>query len=117
MMGHTLTTQPPGRKPPVPWRRRARRRWTRPSDAASPAKLFASIPSLPRSALSRLTHAMIDHMDEIDGDPEAEDGDEDRCSGFDDDPACSHAQRGNDYGAGDLDDAEDSYDEEEDRYA
>jgi len=80
MMGHTLTTQPPGRKPPVPWRRRARRRWTRPSDAASPARLFASIPSLPRSALARLTHAMIDRMDEMDGEPDLEpllDDDED----------------------------------------
>jgi len=79
-MGHMLTSTPSGPRRPSPWRRRARRRWTRPCDAASPAKLFAAIPSLPRSALSRLTQAMIDRMDEIDGDPDLEplrDDDED----------------------------------------
>ena len=36
--------------------------------------LLAFIPSLPRSTLSRLTTAMIDRMDQLDPDPDLEDG-------------------------------------------
>ncbi len=57
-----------------PWPRSRRRAWTRPNDLASAPALFAAIPSLPRHELSRLTVAMIDRMDELDGDPDAEDG-------------------------------------------
>jgi hypothetical protein len=39
----------------------------------SATKLLAIMPSLPRSALARLTACMIDRMDEIDGDPDLED--------------------------------------------
>jgi hypothetical protein len=44
----------------------------RPDDLASVTSMFAAIPSLPRAELARLTTRMIDRMDEIDGDPEAE---------------------------------------------
>lgn len=37
--------------------------------------LLAAIPSLPRPILERLTQRLIDHLDEIDGDPDLEDGD------------------------------------------
>jgi hypothetical protein len=37
--------------------------------------LLASVPSLPRALLSRLTARMIERMDELDGDPELEDDD------------------------------------------
>jgi hypothetical protein len=46
--------------------------------------LLASVPSLPRAILSRLTARMIDRMDELDGDTDLE-PDEDRCSAGDDD--------------------------------
>ena len=36
--------------------------------------LLASIPSLPRPLLARLTARLIEHMDELDGDPDLEDG-------------------------------------------
>ena len=48
--------------------------------------LLASVPSLPRAILARLTTRMIERMDELDGDPELE-GDEDCCAAGDDDPA------------------------------
>jgi len=51
------------------WTRANRRR--RPSSARD---MLALIPSLPRSVLSRLTEAMINRMDDIDGDPDLEDG-------------------------------------------
>ena len=34
--------------------------------------ILATIPSLPRAELARLTERMIDRMDEIDGDPDLE---------------------------------------------
>jgi hypothetical protein len=55
------------------WRRRRARPWARPNDLDTANALLALIPSLPRSALSRLTMQMIDRMDEIDGDPDFED--------------------------------------------
>ena len=57
---------------PHPWPRCRRRRWLRPDDLASVSTMFATIPSLPRAELARLTTRMIDRMDEIDGDPDAE---------------------------------------------
>ena len=36
--------------------------------------MLAVIPSLPRPLLARLTAHLIDRMDEIDGDPDLEDG-------------------------------------------
>lgn len=57
--------------------RRRYRPWTRPNDLGSSMTLLAVIPSLPRATLARLTEAMIDRMDEIDGDTELElNGDE-----------------------------------------
>ena len=44
----------------------------------------AVIPSLPRPYLKRLVERAIDRLDEIDGDPDLEDGDEDRCPAGDD---------------------------------
>ena len=59
-------------------RRRRPRRGLRTPDLAL---MLTVIPSLPRSTLSRLTTAMIDRMDEIDGDPDLEDlGDDDEDS-------------------------------------
>ncbi len=46
--------------------------------------LLGTIPQLPRSVLSRLVTQMIDRLDEMDGDPDAEPDDEDRCGGGDD---------------------------------
>lgn len=66
---------PPRRK--ARWRRTRRRSWTRPSDMTWVASMFAAIPSLPRCELARLTEALIDRMDEIDGDPDLEDTRED----------------------------------------
>lgn len=51
-------------------------------DATSLDVLLASVPSLPRALLSRLTARMIDRMDELDGDPDDE-PDEDRCDAGD----------------------------------
>ncbi|MES3084953.1 hypothetical protein O6X71_19385 [Sphingomonas faeni] len=48
--------------------------------------LLASVPSLPRALLSRLTARMINRMDELDGDPDLE-PDEDCCAAGDDDLA------------------------------
>lgn len=47
--------------------------------------LLSAIPSLPRPLLSRLTARLIEHLDQVDGDPDLEDGDEDRCAARDDD--------------------------------
>ncbi|WP_267349397.1 hypothetical protein [Sphingomonas sp. GM_Shp_2] len=79
-MGHTAITPPPAPTKAMPWRRSRRRAWHRMDRLASPHAILAAIPSLPRAELSRLTHRMIDRMDEIDGDPDAEpmlDDDED----------------------------------------
>ena len=57
-----------------PWPRQRARQWTRTDGIPSAAALFAAIPSLPRAVLARLTERMIDRMDEIDGDPDDEDG-------------------------------------------
>lgn len=49
-------------------------------DATPLDLLLASVPSLPRAILARLTARMIDRMDDIDGDPDLEhlrDDDED----------------------------------------
>lgn len=54
-------------------------------EAAPLDVLLASVPSLPRALLSRLTARMIDRMDELDGDPDLE-RDEDCCAAGDDDP-------------------------------
>lgn len=46
--------------------------------------MLSVIPSLPRPILARLTARMIDRMDELDGDPDLEDADEDRCAAGED---------------------------------
>lgn len=70
--------------------------------------LLSAIPSLPRRMLDRLVTTMIDHLDTIDGDPDFEDGDEDRCAAGDDDvPGESSGAIRNDGDPGDPDDAED----------
>lgn len=48
--------------------------------------LLASVPSLPRALLSRLTARMIDRMDELDGDTDLESDDNDCCAACNDDP-------------------------------
>ena len=53
------------------------RPWVRRSRPVSPEAMLATIPSLPRSVLARLTDRMIYRMDEIDGDPDLEWDDED----------------------------------------
>lgn len=59
--------------------------------------MLSTIPSLPRPILARLTARMIDRMDELDGDPDLEDGDEDRCAVGEDEivggPVCGWQQR------------------------
>lgn len=80
MMGQLSTTVAPSLRHARPWTRSRRRAWLRPNDVASPTRLFAAIPSLPRAELARLTMRMIDRLDEIDGDPDLEhlsDDDED----------------------------------------
>ncbi len=54
-------------------------------DATPLDVLLASVPSLPRAILARLTARMIDRMDELDGGTNVED-DEDPCAAGDDDP-------------------------------
>jgi hypothetical protein len=57
-----------------------------PARTAAPLDvLLASVPSLPRALLSRLTARMIERMDELDGDPDVE-PDDDCCAAGDDDP-------------------------------
>lgn len=48
--------------------------------------LLASVPSLPRALLSRLTARMIERLDELDGDTDLEPDDTDCCAAGDDDP-------------------------------
>ena len=75
-----------GHRTGSPWPRRQRRRWVRGDDVATAAQLLASIPSLPRAELSRLTERLIDRMDELDGDPDIEvNGDELDGTGGEDD--------------------------------
>lgn len=71
-MGHLPHWSPKHRRPAGPWVRRRTRRWLRANHVGHAGMLFASIPSLPRAELSRLTERMIDRMDEIDGDPDLE---------------------------------------------
>lgn len=57
-----------------------------PTDTAAPLDvLLASVPSLPRAILARLTARMIDRMDALDGDPDLE-PEEDCCAAGDDNP-------------------------------
>lgn len=79
-MAHTQTLHPMGASERPHWRRSRRRRWSRPDTAASSLTLFAAIPTLPRSVLSRLTTVMIDCMDAIDGDPDMETDHDDEAS-------------------------------------
>ncbi len=56
-----------------PWRRRRpRQAWARQNTRAPVCVMLATIPSLPRAELSRLTMRMINRMDDIDGDPDLE---------------------------------------------
>ena len=59
---------------------------TRAYEAAPLNVLLATIPSLPRPILARLTARMIDRLDEIDGDPDLEPDDHDED---DDPPECN----------------------------
>lgn len=71
--------------------------------------LLATIPSLPRAVLSRLTARLIERMDEIDGDPDREDDDPD--TGIEDDPQGFDPEQ--DYGGeelGERDEADDYFD-------
>lgn len=68
---------PPATHKRAPWPRSRRRAWTRRDTQASVSLVLATIPSLPRAALARLTDRMIDRMDEIDGDPDMEETRED----------------------------------------
>ena len=53
--------------------------------SALPLSLIAqAIPMLTRHDLEALTERLIDHLDQIDGDTDVEDGDEDRCEAGDD---------------------------------
>src|SRR5690606_4094015 len=45
--------------------------------------LLSTLPSLPRAALNRLVERAIDHLDELDGDPDLE-AEEDCCEAADD---------------------------------
>lgn len=72
-MAHTQILHPMGAAERPHWRRSRRRRWSRPDNTASSLTLFEAIPTLPRSALSRLATAAIDRMDQIDGDLDLED--------------------------------------------
>ena len=54
------------------WRRERRRAWCRCGGLVGLTSMLATIPSLPRAELARLTERMIDRMDEIDGDPDLE---------------------------------------------
>ncbi|KQM64688.1 hypothetical protein ASE65_15575 [Sphingomonas sp. Leaf16] len=46
--------------------------------------MLATIPKLPRAAINRLVARMIERLDEMDGDPEAEPDNEDQCGAGDD---------------------------------
>ena len=60
-------------QPSRPYRRHRRIHWTRRDRRARPPtgrNLLSVIPSPPRAVLTRLSEAMINRMDEIDGDPD-----------------------------------------------
>ncbi len=59
----------------------------------------------PRAAIEQRIEALIALLDDADGDCDLEDADEDCCSANDD--HLGFADRGADYGPGDLEDAED----------
>lgn len=61
-----------GHRTGSPWPRRLRRQWSRLDDVVTAAQLLASIPSLPRAELSRLTERLIERMDVLDGDSDFE---------------------------------------------
>lgn len=46
--------------------------------------ILDAIPSLPRPLLSRMVQKMIDRLDQMDGDPDLEPGDDDHSGGEDD---------------------------------
>lgn len=81
--------------------------------------LLATIPSLPRAVLARLTERMIDRMDEIDGDADVElNGDELDGSDRGEDEFWPHwLNHGFQPGCPISDPGEDTYDEEDDRNA
>ena len=63
--------------PARPYRRHRRVRWMRRDRRVRPSAardMLAAIPGLPRPVLVRLTAAIINRMDDIDGDPDLEDG-------------------------------------------
>lgn len=76
-MGLRSAPAAPWRREAGPWPRSRRRRWVRPDDLASMTSMFAAIPSLPRAELARLVTRMINRMDEIDGDTDADNTGED----------------------------------------
>ena len=61
---------------------RAARRRTRATACLD--ALLTVIPSLPRPALARIVQKAINRMDDLDGDPDREDDDSDRCLAGDD---------------------------------
>lgn len=86
MMGHAAVTPPPSANRAMPWRRSRRRPWHRLDRLASPHAVLATIPSLPRAELARITERLIDRMDELDGDSDVElNGDERDGTGAEDD--------------------------------
>ncbi|WP_153006962.1 hypothetical protein [Sphingomonas sanguinis] len=72
MMGHAAVTPPPSANRAMPWRRSRRRPWHRLDLVVSPHAVLATIPSLPRAELARITERLIDRMDELDGDTDLE---------------------------------------------
>lgn len=46
--------------------------------------MLSAIPKLPRAAIDRLVSRMIERLDELDGNPDAEPDDEDQCAAADD---------------------------------
>lgn len=75
------------------------------SSAAALPIALATIPSLPRPLLKRLVERAIDRLDELDGDPDLEDGDEDRCPAGDD-SVVAHVGQALAYNSEDSEDAE-----------
>lgn len=73
MMARIVVSPAPAPQQPPQRRSRAHRPWARQEPPRRPvAQLMAALPTLPRHMLSRLTTALIDRMDEIDGDPDLE---------------------------------------------
>lgn len=76
MMRRTFATMRAVASSQRTWRRRQPRQpWARQDIVTIANVMLATIPSLSRAELGRLTTRMIDRMDEIDGDPELEDDD------------------------------------------